>query len=207
VSAEARREAVRRFYDRLLATRSGPAALGWSSVESQRVRFLALSSIGDLGGRSVLDVGCGPGDLCGYFRERGIDVDYTGVDIHPGMIERARRAWPGARFVERDILDGPARPEADYVLASGLFGLAVNGEPDFVLAMLRRMYDLSRRGAAANFVSVYPARERDPEGHYADPAEVVASCFRITSLVAMRHDYKANDFTVYLRRPMPEDPA
>lgn len=62
-------------------------SLGWIPG-ARKVRFEALTSIGDLNNSSVLDVGCGFGDLYGYLVGRGIKVDYTGVDINPDCFIR-----------------------------------------------------------------------------------------------------------------------
>jgi SAM-dependent methyltransferase len=50
---------------------------------------------------TALDVGCGPGHVGGYLRERGLDV--TGVDLSPMMIELARQLNPGIRFEVADM--------------------------------------------------------------------------------------------------------
>lgn len=50
-------------------------------------RFLAF--LGDLGGREVLDTGCGEGRSSRHLADRGAKV--TGIDISPGMIAQARR--------------------------------------------------------------------------------------------------------------------
>ena len=49
-------------------------ALGWKSDENQNIRFEILSQIGDMSGLSVLDLGCGHGDLCGYLGRKYSDI-------------------------------------------------------------------------------------------------------------------------------------
>lgn len=44
----------------------------------------------------VADVGCGPGRVTGYLR--GLGIDAFGIDLSPGMVDVARRKWPGVRF-------------------------------------------------------------------------------------------------------------
>jgi SAM-dependent methyltransferase len=61
------------------------------------------------GGGPVGDLGCGPGRVTAHLDSLGLDV--FGVDLSPGMIEEARRRYPGLRFEEGrmaalDLADG-----------------------------------------------------------------------------------------------------
>lgn len=47
-------------------------------------------------GTRVLDIGCGPGVLCGDFQRRGCQV--VGVDLSESGITLARQTFPGCRF-------------------------------------------------------------------------------------------------------------
>lgn len=49
----------------------------------------------------VCDLGCGPGHIAGYLRERGADV--FGIDLSPGMVEQARQRNPGIPFEQGDM--------------------------------------------------------------------------------------------------------
>jgi SAM-dependent methyltransferase len=44
----------------------------------------------------VCDLGCGPGHVARYLQEHGADV--FGVDLSPGMVERAQKLNPGIEF-------------------------------------------------------------------------------------------------------------
>jgi len=49
----------------------------------------------------VCDLGCGPGHVARYLRERGVNV--LGIDLSPSMIEQARRLTPAIPFREGDM--------------------------------------------------------------------------------------------------------
>ena len=62
-------------------------------------------------GGTVVDLGCGPGNVTEVLRGRFPDADLLGVDSSPDMLARAREALPDARFVEASIADWqPERP-------------------------------------------------------------------------------------------------
>ncbi|WP_207212047.1 class I SAM-dependent DNA methyltransferase [Promicromonospora panici] len=57
--------------------------------------------VGQAGGGPVADVGCGPGHVTAYLRERGVDA--FGVDLSPQLVAAARAANPGIRFDVGDM--------------------------------------------------------------------------------------------------------
>jgi SAM-dependent methyltransferase len=59
-------------------------------------RFAAL-----IGGGRVCDVGCGPGHVTRYLRDRGCDA--FGIDLSPRMVELARARNPGCDFEVGDL--------------------------------------------------------------------------------------------------------
>ena len=50
----------------------------------------------------VCDIGCGPGQIARYLRERGDDV--FGADLSEEMLRQARRLNPGIEFQRQDML-------------------------------------------------------------------------------------------------------
>lgn len=59
---------------------------------------------------TVVDVGCGPGNLTQLLAQRWPGAEVSGVDSSPEMIERARRDLPDLSFGVADLRDW--RPEA-----------------------------------------------------------------------------------------------
>ena len=57
----------------------------------------------DLAGRGELcDMGCGPGQVARYLRDRGAEV--SGLDLSLGMLEQARQLNPDIQFRQGDML-------------------------------------------------------------------------------------------------------
>lgn len=90
------------------------AALLSTELEEKPVQRTMLDLFAELvlaggGGGPVGDLGCGPGRVTSYLRQRGLDA--FGVDLSPAMVEVARAAYPGLRFEvgaldALDLLDG-----------------------------------------------------------------------------------------------------
>jgi hypothetical protein len=143
--------AVFRYHRHRLRTygAGGPQALGWNGAASQHARFEALTRIGDLAQRSVLDAGCGYADLYPYLRQRYAGVRYYGIEQVPELLEVAQARYPEAEDItlrSGDFLR-EALPPTDYVLAGA--GL----QPAELGACGRRPSGLVRSGQDPGFLS------------------------------------------------------
>lgn len=180
-------------------------SLNWGSRDSQRTRFAVLADTADLDGRSVLDVGCGLGDFLAWFQERGISVDYTGIDLTPSLIASCHGRFPSSRFLVCDLLaaDNPLAQgfeSFDYVFASGIFYLRSHEPKQYLESMIKAMVARSRRGVAFNSLSAWCPSPIDPGEFRADPAETLETARKVLPWAVMRHDYHPCDFTISLRR-------
>ena len=91
-----RKHRIRRHYEpRIDTARTHHEVLDWASEASQRARFDIFANRVDLRDKSLLDVGCGLGDLLTYLGARGVQVHYTGVDLLEKMVQAARRNHVG----------------------------------------------------------------------------------------------------------------
>ncbi len=175
-------------------------ALGWRGVESQTKRFEALSRVGDLNGCTLLDVGCGYGDLKGFLDERFSDFTYIGIDQMPEFINEAKARYknlPNTHFIQTDFT-AVDFPGVDFVIASGALGYRCEN-PDFYGDMIRKMYEAAARAVAFNMLDA----ERFPEhpllvGHDCD--NIIALCRTISPRVTVARDYLEDDFAVFMFR-------
>lgn len=89
----------RKFFKQTLATYGQKIeALNWGSQQSQQRRFQVLADVGIRPGCSLLDVGCGLADFKYWLDAQGIEVQYSGLDITPEMIEKCRQRYPEQEF-------------------------------------------------------------------------------------------------------------
>lgn len=175
-------------------------ALGWRGVESQIRRFEALCMVGDLNGCTLLDVGCGYGDLKSYLDQRFSNFTYIGIDQMPEFINEAKERHKNCSDTHFTLTDFTAVdfPRVDFVFASGALGYRCD-DPDFYGDMIRKMYDASTRGVAFNMLDA----QQFPDhpllvGH--DREKIVSFCRTLSPRVTVVHDYLADDFAVFMFR-------
>jgi 2-polyprenyl-3-methyl-5-hydroxy-6-metoxy-1,4-benzoquinol methylase len=137
---DARAELLDRLYEPRPGLRGAFEA--WVYGPLRRRLALTLAELGDLSGRRVLDIGCGPGRYAVALAERGAEV--VGVDISETMLSLARghareRGVAGAcRFVRHDF----AVYEPDEVFDVGLMLGVLEYLPD-PRPSLARLHDMT----------------------------------------------------------------
>jgi trans-aconitate methyltransferase len=192
---------------RIAAFGAGTRALGWRGEPSQHKRFEVIAAASDFNGATVLDVGCGLGDLKAYLDERFDGVRYLGVDQMPEFIAAASQRYAHCPRTALYCTDfSTARlPLSDVVVASGALGYRC-AEPDFHFHMIRRMW------AACAGVLVFNCL--DEASFAAHPllvgrnvADVMGLCRSLAGEVELVRGYLDDDFTVVMRRSTGHDPA
>lgn len=175
-------------------------SLEWGSKVSQEKRFKILCEIGNLDNTSILDVGCGMGDLYYFLKQKRIRFRYTGYDIFPDFIKIAKKKYPMANFKIKDILTQKENKKFDYVFSSGLFNVKVGNNEDFVKKMLKKMFEICKKGVGVNFQSIYCDKEylNDEDTYFFSPEKVLFTAFQLNRKIILRHDYMPHDFTIYI---------
>lgn len=189
---------VKGFFEDLLAKHGASfKSLGYGTRESQLARFSVLAQVGNLNNASVLDVGCGFAEFYDFLEGQGLEVDYHGCDISDEMIATARRSHPSLSVEVAEFLRWEANRTFDYVVSSGMGNVRTSTNRHFIEESIRKMFALCHAGVAVNMLSAY-ARFHDLDSYYARPEDIFGFCMGLTNRVVLRHDYKANDFTLYL---------
>ncbi len=191
--------AVQQFWDeRARQTRDDCAKVD-TSQRTQRMRFEIFLQLHDLNGKSLLDVGCGVGDLWQHLKRRGIQCDYWGTDISPEMIRRCQERFPEAHFEVQNILTWEPTRYFDYVVAIAIHNIKVENGWQILKQTTQRQFELCR---IATHLSLLTDRYQG----FAEQIQpwrvekVLEFALSITPYVVLRHDYMPHDFSITLYR-------
>lgn len=115
-----------------------------------------------LRGATVLDIGCGTGDILPYLYQKRIKK-YVGVDIYKPAIDLAKKKYPDEQFLLTDILCDNSLGKFDFVLCSGALSIKFKSidNYNFLRSMVKRMWQMSTKGLAFNLLTdedVAPAK-------------------------------------------------
>lgn len=174
--------------------------LGWESEEAQKLRFAMLTDNISLEGKTLLDVGCGLGNLFQFIHSKNINVKYTGIDILKEMIDRASANNPDGTFMFLDIFNDNPFPEKsfDVIYTSGIFNLNLGNNKDFLSKAIGLFAKTAREAIVFNLLHI-ASPDREDRYYYFDPDEVkkiiddLSFGFKSIEIV---EQYLKNDFTV-----------
>lgn len=189
------RETVARYSERYAVHGVSHTTLGWGSREQQAYRFDRLLDCADFAGRTVLDVGCGFGDLLAHLQQRKIEIaGYVGIDVNPDLIGEAKRRFPDATFECRGLLELTGDEFAsDLVVMLGLLNFKQTrmDNPLYARTMLAKAYGLCREACIADFLSdrLAPDYPQEDLVYYYDPCRVLADALELSAHASLKHDY------------------
>lgn len=177
-----------------------PRSLCWHEKGAAHQRFRQFWAEIDFNGKSVLDVGCGFGEMAKFLRKRYFGVSYTGVDIVPEFIKVAVKRYPEYKFLVRDYLIDPMEEKYDVILASGVLNSNVSDNLEYRKNAIRVMFDHAKIVLAFNMLGGHPAPKKDKESNvwYADSLEILEYCMSLTRRVILRANYHPKDFTIFM---------
>lgn len=165
----------------------------WNSVHSQEKRFEVLLSCLRDEKFSLVDAGCGFGDLYAYLRRHNVPfTSYKGLDLSPRMVEIAKEAT-GCEIIEcnacTDLL-----PSADYYICSGAMNILSRFD---TYMFIRNCYEASKKGFVFNLLM---GEDDSLVYNHFYPAELQNLFDELGAEVTVKKGYLQHDFTVFMKK-------
>ncbi len=191
-----RESLIQRYSDRLKEFGYSPKTLGWPK-DRHRLRYRILLEQWDLTGKSILDFGCGFGDMYQEILKQEIDARYTGIDLNQDLIAEGKRVYPQARLMSGDFLSDGLPETFDFVFSSGVHNLKLHDNKRFIEDSFQFFDSHSTQGFAINFLSNKVSYELESTFH-SDPADILNLAYRYSNRVTLRNDYMPFEFSVFV---------
>jgi len=177
-----------------------PKALHWVNYASQAIRFKYLVLDLDLNDKTILDAGCGLGDILPFIYAKADRFDYLGMDTNADFIAAAKKRYTGHNFKVGDPFFGRVHGQFDVVLSSGVMNQNVPNWLEIRKQMIKRLFDLASETMAFNMAGSFSHIPADSKIAYANAQEIYDYCNSLTSQVSIRIGYSNYDFTVVMNR-------
>lgn len=182
-------------------------SLAWIKGK-QNIRFDALTQFMDLSHRfSMLDIGCGFGDINKFFRQKGVkDYTYHGIDLVEGMISTAIDIYKtddNISFTCGDFLTGldDKFGKFDYIIASGIFNFQMNefGNYENVEKIMKKALDMCNSNGAISFDF-----QSDKVDYFSDngvsfynsPEKILSIAYKYSRNVILNNHYMPFEFAL-----------
>jgi trans-aconitate methyltransferase len=181
----------------------GPKALLWWDYRSMAVRFRELANNVPVEGKTIMDAGCGLGDLLPYLYAKSMNFKYTGYDKKPEFIEEAKRRYEGHDFKVGDPLNHRLGLY-DVVICSGVMNGNVKNWMKQRQKMIANLFDQTGEVLAFNMAGGHKPSPNDSLIAYADAGEILDFCKTLTKNVKLNTGYLHNDFTIVMHKKQPD---
>jgi SAM-dependent methyltransferase len=186
-----------------------PKALGWDKGR-QDIRFEVLLSFFKCQGKSILDIGCGFGDINRVLSRQAISYNYTGIDLVSELIVEGQRHYPqkNIRFLNADFLEYSFTENFDIIVASGIFNQKFkSGENDyFVEKVFKKAWSLCTNGIAFDFLSD-KVDYRHEHTYHNNPERILGIGYTLSRNVALLNNYMPFEFCIYVGKDQSFDKA
>ena len=171
----------------------------WADPQTQYIRFNEIIKYISLDeNSSVLDIGCGNGELYKFLNFSGFKGSYTGFDINDSLLNQAKQRYKNIDVQNVDILNHTIDKKYDYVIVSGMFSSNYGQDMLWMYDMIKAMYNLTDKKVIINTISSY-VNFQDEDIFYTDPTKLLD--FTIKNLsphVIIEHGAIPYNFTIVI---------
>ncbi len=180
----------------------GPKSLKWRNEKASVKRFNALISDIDFEGKTILDVGCGFGNIISFIDNKTKNFTYTGTDIIPEFINEAKKLHSKHKFGILDFTKDKIDKNYDIILASGCLNSNRSNNLEFRKKIIKKLFMKADYVLAFNMAGDFPQPDNKKENNvwYANSMEILQFCFSLTNKVIFKIGYAYKDFTIVMSK-------
>ena len=145
----------------------------------------------------ILDFGCGIADLYPYIKDRGLNVEYTGIDIMPLFIKMAKdRYGDEIKILNTNVLY--FLEKFDWVFASGVFSIGF--DVNQLIEHITHFVKISNKGVCFNLLDK-DKFEGDVQVSFLqnEIINTIKNKFPELNLTVV-NTYSVDDFTIILKK-------
>lgn len=194
---EDKQKIIERYGNRVEQHGHGVAALGEPKNRQAFYFSGLLRADGFTSDDSVLDVGCGYGDLRSFLQSKEWRGKYTGIDINPELVAEGKRRYQDAELLVQDIQKEKPREIYDWCASFHVLTSKTEKIPylEHLEEMLGLMWESCRKGLVFNLLSpladyTHPVHARPA---FADALKIIC---KLTNRFAIHHNYMPYEYLV-----------
>jgi len=173
-------------------------SIGWGK-KRHYLRYYILLSEFELDNKSLLDFGCGFGDLYRYVIENFYGIDYEGIDINQNLVKEGIKQNPGIKLYCFDAINEGLKRKYDYIISSGVHNTKISNNWDFIVKTFELFNKNSVYGFAINFLSNNVDYKED-NLFYTDPGKILNLGLNFSNKVKIKHDYMPYEYTIFVKK-------
>lgn len=195
---EEAKKVIERYSERLKKFGPTHQTLGWDK-KRHRLRYKILLSNWEFKkDETILDFGCGFGEMSEEIAQQNLPLLYSGCDINGDLIAAGNKLYPNINLMHIDFL-ADENKSFDYIVSSGVHNLKLEDNWSFIEDTFEKFSRCSKKGFAINFIS----NKVDPEYikdhlYYCDPSKILELAYKYSKRVILRNDYMPFEFTIFI---------
>ena len=194
---------INRYNTRLNTYGYHPKTLGWDK-ERHFLRYHVLLDEWLYDNDSLLDFGCGFGDLYNYIKIKKLKIQYSGIDINDSLVKEGIRNHKGINLKTMDYLKTATAKKYEYIVASGVHNFKIDDNWNFIKKTFEIFNKTSLKGFAMNFISDKCDTFTDHIYH-TNPERILELAYKYSNRVILRNDYMPFEFTIFVNKKIDFD--
>lgn len=177
-----------------------PRALKWHSKKAARQRYKQIVADIDFNKKSILDVGCGFGDIIPYITNKSDISSYTGIDFVPEFVKEAKKLYPKYKFLLGDYFKQPLEEKFDIIICCGTLNGNYNDNLGFRKKAIKTMFSHTKECLVFNMAGRHPKPKtaRHSNVWFANSKTIYNFCKTLSKKVLLKDNYHSNDFTIVM---------